>query len=239
MKGFDSVTGSGVSHRPASGSLWAVVPLKSPSTAKSRLAPALDAPSRQRLMFAMARHVIRTLVRSPGIAGVAVATANAEVAACAEHEGAAVILQEHDAGTAAACRNAVTQLSAVAESVLMVSGDIPLINAGAIAELVKIGQSGPVVAIAPDRHRSGTNALLCAPPAIIPPCFGSDSFQLHVNAASVRGVHVHIVESEALALDIDSLDDLEELQRCIVADPALLPVELRNALSRGEKVPAQ
>ena len=219
--------------------VWAVVPLKSPDAAKSRLGVGLDAGARRRLVFAMARQVVRTLVRTPGIAGVAVVTASPEIAASVEQESVVVIREERDAGMAEACRSAVAHLSASADSLLMISGDIPLICTEAIAALVDLGRRTPLVAIVPDRRRSGTNALLCAPPGVISPCFGADSFQHHLAAARSQGVELRIVESDVLSLDIDDLEDLEELRRRLDADPALLPVELREALPRKEEVPAQ
>jgi len=233
------ISANGVFHQPGASGVWAVVPLKSPDAAKSRLRAGLDAGARRRLVFAMARQVVRTLARTPGIAGVAVVTASPEVAAWVQQEGAAVIRQDVDAGMAEACRSAVARLSARADSLLMISGDIPLIRTEPIAALVDLSRRTPLVAIVPDRHRSGTNALLCAPPAVISPCFGVDSFQHHLAAARSQGVELCIVESDALSLDIDDLEDLEELRRRLDADPALLPVELREALPRKEEVPAQ
>lgn len=214
--------------------LWAVVPLKSPEAAKSRLRAALDAGTRRRLVLAMAQQVVRTLVHAPGVAGVAVATASEEVGRQAEREGARVIRQRLDEGTAAACRSAVDALSGTACGLLMMSGDLPLIGPAAVAELVEPGRRTPLVAIVPDRRREGTNALLCAPPAVIPPCFGPDSFRRHLAAARACGVEVRIVESDALALDIDDAADLAELRRRSDIDPTLLPVELRDILACQE-----
>ena len=44
--------------------------------------------------------------------------------------------------------------------------------------------SGPLVAIVPDRHDRGTNALLLAPPDVIDFCFGGDSKAAHIEAGS-------------------------------------------------------
>ncbi len=239
MRLFDSVTNVTTAVRAGSNMFWAVVPLKSPDAAKSRLRAGLDTGARRLLVFAMARHVVRTLVRTPGIAGVAVVTASPEIAAFVEQEGAAVIRQDRDAGMAEACRSAVAHLSARANSLLMISGDIPLISTEAIAALVDLSRGTPLVAIVPDRRRSGTNALLCAPPTVISPRFGLDSFQEHVAAARSQGVELRVVESDALSLDIDDLQDLEELRRRLDADPAPLPIELREALPRKEEAPAQ
>jgi 2-phospho-L-lactate guanylyltransferase len=187
----------------------------------------------------MAQHVVRTLVHTPGVTGVAVATASPEVTAWVEHQGAVVIRQERDAGTAAACRSAVAHLSDRAGSLLMMSGDIPLVCTRAVAELVGLSRRTPLVAIVPDWRRIGTNALLCAPPAAIPPCFGSNSFQRHLAAAHGRGVEVRIIESDALSLDIDDLEDLDELRRRLDGSALRLPAELRQALCLEEELPAQ
>ena len=148
-----------------SNTIWAVVPLKSPDAAKSRLQAGLDADTRRRLFFWMARQVIRTLARTPGIAGVSVVTASPEVGAFAEREGAALIWEEREAGTAEACRSAVADLSTRVGGVLMISGDIPLISSEAVVGLLRcqpprrlappVTQT-PLVAIVPDRRRSGS-----------------------------------------------------------------------------------
>jgi len=243
-----------VHTQSTSNTIWAVVPLKSPDAAKSRLRVRLDGDARRLLFFSMARHVMRTLAHTPGIAGVSVVTASPEVGAFAEREGAAVIWEERDAGTAEACRSAVAHFSTSADSLLMISGDIPLISTETVATLLSCAGTPPrplpgrpsserkaeiYVVIVPDRRRSGTNALLCSPPAIIPPCFGADSFARHLAAAHSQGVEVRIVESGALALDIDELEDLDELQRRLDADPTLLSPELRAALLRRAEAPAE
>lgn len=226
-------------ERKGNRNVWAVVPLKSPDTAKSRLSLALDASARRRLFYAMAQHVIRTLVQTPGIAGVAVVTASPEVAAFSRRLRARVIREEFDAGTAQACRSAVEHLSGCADRLLMISGDLPLLSAHALAALVDLREPVPLVAIVPDRRRVGTNALLCTPPGVIPICFGPDSFRLHIAAALEHGAELRIVESDAMALDIDEIEDLQELRRWIRAEPTAVPAEVQDALRLAEEVPAQ
>ena len=50
---------------------------------------------------------------------------------------------------------------------------------------------------------------------------------------------MRIVESDALALDIDELEDLDELQRRLDVDPTLLSAKLRAALPRRAEAPLQ
>ena len=186
----------------------------------------------------MARQVIGALLDAPCISRVAVITASAEVAAFAESLGAWVIREEREAGTAAACRAAVAAASGRTDSLLMMSGDLPLACAPAIEPLVRLAGRSPLVAIVADRRRVGTNALLCAPPDVIPICFGPDSFQRHVAACGPE-VALEIVESDALSLDIDDAQDLRELQRRLLAGAAPAFGELREALAAGGKVLAQ
>jgi 2-phospho-L-lactate guanylyltransferase len=67
--------------------------------------------------------------------------------------------------------------------------------------------------IVPDRHGTGTNALLLTPPDVLAPSFGPDSRRRHLTDASAKGVPAEVVELESLALDVDTPDDLEALQR--------------------------
>lgn len=218
--------------------MWAVVPLKSPEAAKSRLRGALDAVQRRALFFAMARQVLGALLDAPRIGRVAVVTASAEVAGFAEGLGAWVIPEEREAGTAAACRAAIAAAAGRTDSLLMMSGDLPLACASAIEPLLGLAGRSPLVAIVADRQRVGTNALLCAPPDVIPICFGPDSFQRHV-AACRPEVPLEIVESDALSLDIDDAQDLRELRRRLLARTTPDFGDLREVLTAGAQVTAQ
>lgn len=194
--------------------MWAIVPLKSPELAKSRLSDVLNPLARQDLFFAVARHVIATLLSTPAISRVAVVTSSDAADAFARECGAVVIRQQGDLGTAAAFGVAIEALRAQhLDRILMIAGDLPLLSAEAVQELVAASTASPGVVIAPDRQRTGTNALLCSPPDAIPPCFGTDSFRRHRAAALAAGVSLQIVESAALALDVDVADDLDYLQQ--------------------------
>jgi 2-phospho-L-lactate guanylyltransferase len=96
--------------------------------------------------------------------------------------------------------------------VLVLPADLPLISVEDIQMLIERAQEPPVVVIAPDRHRSGTNALLASPPGLIEYDFGPDSFEHHVNRAKEAGARVEICEISSLGLDLDLPEDLEALQ---------------------------
>jgi len=73
----------------------------------------------------------------------------------------------------------------------------------------------PVV-IVPDRHGSGTNALLLTPPYAIAPAFGTGSFARHAALAHGRA---EVCEVPSLGLDVDTPDDLAALRSALDARP--------------------
>src|SRR5437764_14715631 len=67
----------------------------------------------------------------------------------------------------------------------------------------------------PDRHGTGTNALLLTPPDVLAPSFGPDSRRRHLADAQTAGVPAEVVELDSLALDVDTPDDLETVHRAL------------------------
>lgn len=215
--------------------VWAIIPLKSPGSAKSRLSGALNAQQRLRLFYVLARRVILAAVRTPGIAEVTVVTASDVVVEFAANLGAQCLRLESDRGTAEACRDALEKLPvSCRQRVLFIAGDIPLISSGALLPMVTLSDRSPLVAIAADRHHFGTNALLCAPGHAIPLCFGSGSFTQHVAAAARLGVAAHIVDSAALALDIDEPGDLYEWRRRLTESDQPIDIEFTDLFATQE-----
>ncbi len=193
-------------------STWALVPLKSSDRAKSRLAEVLDTHRRRELFFSLAEQVILALSRSNSVDFVAVVTASREVAAFARGLGATPILQAADVGMSPAIELAMQSLQPLQpRRVLIVPGDLPLITAGAVDEICDAQLSSDHVVLVPDRRHEGTNAMLCSPPRMLAPRFGTDSFARHLSLARASGVVATVMESEELALDLDSVDDLTYL----------------------------
>jgi 2-phospho-L-lactate guanylyltransferase len=79
------------------------------------------------------------------------------------------------------------------------------------------------VAIVPDRHGTGTNALVLDPSGPFQPQFGPDSRERHEQQARERGLLHSIDEVPSLLLDIDTPDDLAELQRAFDQHRARAP----------------
>ena len=94
----------------------------------------------------------------------------------------------------------------------MLPADLPLLTVKGIEELIALATDPPVVVIAPDRHGTGTNALLSSPPGLIEYDFGPNSFDRHLACANHAGVRIEICKLPSLELDIDLPEDLEILK---------------------------
>jgi len=195
----------------------AVLPVKSFSRAKQRLGEAIGGREREELAAAMVADVLEALAAVHEIDEVLVVTAEPLAARAAEDAGAIVVDDPEEAGqSAAAARGVDTALVRGAGRVLLVPGDCPAIDPREVSEL--LGRRGGVV-IVPDRHGSGTNALLLEPPQVMPPSFGPGSFARHAALARAAGAEVKVAELPSLCLDVDTPADLAALRKALDARP--------------------
>ena len=65
----------------------------------------------------------------------------------------------------------------------------------------------PVVVIAPDRKKQGTNALFVCPPGLIDFMYGEGSFDKRCQGALDAGVRLEICNLPSLELDLDEPED--------------------------------
>jgi 2-phospho-L-lactate/phosphoenolpyruvate guanylyltransferase len=187
----------------------AILPVKSFGAAKQRLAESLGAGSRQALAQAMFTDVLSSIRRVPGLDDIAVVTSDRTAEAAAGGHGVRVLPDTAQAGQSEAALIGIRHALAEGyDRVLLVPGDTPLVQPGDLAGLLT--RPGAVV-IVPDRHGTGTNAVVLTPPDAIGPSFGEGSFARHVAAAEEAGVPHRVEEIRTLALDVDTADDLAEL----------------------------
>jgi 2-phospho-L-lactate/phosphoenolpyruvate guanylyltransferase len=187
----------------------AILPVKSFNAAKQRLAGMLGAGSRQALAQAMFSDVLTTLRHVPGLDAVAVVTNDRVAESAALGERVQVLRDTEQAGQSAATLIGIRYAQAAGyERVLLVPGDTPLVDTQDVSRL--LGLEAPV-AIVPDRHGTGTNALVISPPDAIAPSFGPGSFERHVVAARAASVGYVIERVPGLMFDVDTPDDLADL----------------------------
>jgi 2-phospho-L-lactate guanylyltransferase len=152
---------------------------------------------------------------------VLVITPDDRVRSLALELGARPILQRDSGlnrGLVAARNDAI---AAGAAAILILPIDLPDVTPSAIEAVVATltDPHRPLVAIVPDRHGRGTNALLIAPPDAIDVCFGGDSRAAHVAAARAAGARLIELDGP-LTLDIDTPDDLLLAEASLRAEAA-------------------
>jgi 2-phospho-L-lactate/phosphoenolpyruvate guanylyltransferase len=210
----------------------AILPVRSFSSAKQRLAGSFEAGWRQALARAMFTDVLGTLRRAPCVDEIVVVTSERAAEAVASGAHVRVLPDAAHAGQSAAALIGIRHaLDRGCERVLLVPGDTPLVEPGELAGLLA-GTRG--VVIVPDRHGTGTNALVLAPPDAIEPSFGQGSFARHLAAAQRAGVPHRIEGVRTLALDVDTPDDLAELAAELEIRPGQAPLT-RTALHQLDR----
>ncbi len=98
-----------------------------------------------------------------------------------------------------------------ADRLIVLFADLPKLKAQDV-ELLASAPPG-TVAIAPDRHGTGTNALSLPLPEAqgFTFAFGPDSFALHHAEAERLGINLEVIHSQGLARDIDVPEDLPDV----------------------------
>jgi 2-phospho-L-lactate guanylyltransferase len=196
--------------------LCAVIPVKDSGQAKQRLAGVLSGTQRRELALAMFEDVLATLAAVPELTGILVVTVDPSAGAIAARYGARVASDGARAGHTGAVATAARRLAAEGFGMLEVPGDIPLVEAGDIRQLIAAHGSVPdstlgssrAFTIAPARDQRGSNAVLCSPADVVPLRFGENSFFPHLAAARACGIEPKVLQLPHIALDIDTPDEL-------------------------------
>lgn len=199
--------------------LWAIVPVKPLRRGKSRLAGALSEKERTELNESLLQHTLKTLKGLKEVEQVLVVSRDPHALTVARQHGARTVRENGQPllNTALMRATVVAQVYAT-RGVLILPADLPLISEEDVLTLIERAVDPPVVVIAPDRHRKGTNALLLSPSGLIDYDFGENSFEKHCQLAKEAGARLEIVDLPTLGLDLDLPEDLEivrELEKTI------------------------
>jgi 2-phospho-L-lactate/phosphoenolpyruvate guanylyltransferase len=189
----------------------ALIPVKSLITAKSRLAPSLSQHQRESLVMNMLHHVLCVLLDSELFEQVSVVSSDDQVLEQAYIWGAQSITEEQHGHNQALHAAALRVQTEGVTTLLTISADLPLLTTQEIRCFFKQSRQHAVV-LAPSRDGTGTNAILVRPPLAVPYVFGPDSLQSYIEAARQRDLTYSTYHSIGLAFDIDTIDDLDEME---------------------------
>jgi 2-phospho-L-lactate guanylyltransferase len=194
----------------------AILPVKRFEAAKARLGDELSGGTRRALTEAMVTDVLMALRRTQAVHEVLLITSEPAAEAIGRGYGGSVLHDDLEAGQSAAAQIGIAHaLELGATRVLLVPGDCPALDPAELTALLDRPQVGRSVTIVPDRHGSGTNALLLTPPDVIEPAFGPGSRERHEAAAAAAGVTCTVEVVPTLALDVDTADDLAALRQAL------------------------
>jgi 2-phospho-L-lactate guanylyltransferase len=210
----------------------AILPVKSFEAAKQRLSDMLGGGARKALAQAMFSDVLATLRHVPELDEIAVVTADRAAESAAAGERVTVLHDGAQSGQSAAALIGIHHaLAAGYERVLLVPGDAPLLQPREVAALIDRTRG---IVIVPDRHGTGTNALVLAPPDVLEPSFGPGSFDRHCELARAAGITYRAEPAPSLAHDVDTPDDLAALATALEGARTVAP-RTRGALRQLER----
>ena len=225
--------GVNAGRRTVEGTCWIVVPVRSLTDGKRRLASALGARDRAALVRRMFVHTLETAAAAGP--PVLVVSPDPQALALAGDYGAAGLEEPGPIGLNHALALAGREVrERGGNAVLVVSADLPDLEASDLRAMLappaaagrgpplnapravegrKAPPSDASVRIAPDGAGTGTNALYVRPPGLLAFAYGERSYRRHLEQARAHGAAVRRVERPGLSFDLDTPDDLERYQR--------------------------
>jgi 2-phospho-L-lactate/phosphoenolpyruvate guanylyltransferase len=196
----------------------AVLPVKRFAAAKQRLAPGIGSTHRAELAAAMMKDTLEAIGAARSVEHLVVVTSEPRAIELARASGAEVLPDPDDGGHSGAALAGISRArERGAGCVVLLPIDCPLLATRELERLLT-GIPERYVAIVPDRHGTGTNALALAPPGAIEPSFGEGSCARHVAAAREAGLPFGVEELPSLALDLDTPADIVALTMALERD---------------------
>jgi len=191
----------------------ALVPFKCFTRAKKRLRSRFSDADVEEIGRAMLADVLSAL-RGAQLDAVAVLTDDTAVAEVARSAGAHVQVRAPDPGLNPAIELGSAELARQGfDAVLVVLGDLPLLQAGDIDRVLAHARACDVLVV--PAADGGTAMLYRSPPDCIAAGFGPDSAEVHLARARAAGLSVVRFDAlpEDLRVDLDTPEDAERLLR--------------------------
>ena len=188
-----------------------LIPVKNLANAKERLSAVLSPAQRRTLAEAMLQDVLSAVAAVNRHTCVAVVTSDPFAADLARHYQFEIIADPANLGESDAIAHATRYCIAQGEdSTLVIPGDIPLVQAADIEQVLQAAPPQGSVLV-PGWDGRGSNAVLRRPADLFPLRFGNDSFQPHLRAAQATGRPCRVLQLPRLGLDVDNPTDLVQL----------------------------
>ena len=186
--------------------------MKSLSRAKQRLVEHFGEEGRAEIARALLADALELCRQSSGFLAWWVVSDDDEVLDLATSYGCRGLRDAGDSLNTALTQAAHAVAREGAVSMTVVPSDAPLAYAGDLRDLVDTGSTSDIVVV-PSERDGGTNGLYMRPPTLMQPVFGTSSMKAHVAIAERLGHRCSILVLPRLALDIDTIEDVDAFLR--------------------------
>ena len=204
----------------------ALLPVKRLDRAKGRLAAGFDAPARAGIARALFEDALDLCAATPWLRWWVVSD-DAEVLATAAARGLDTLEDQGSGLNDALALGVKVLLGEAADSVTIVPCDVPLAYEEDLRDILDTGSTSDVVVV-PSDGDGGTNGLYLSPPDLLAPRFGAASLNAHYDAAASLRLRCSILSLPRLALDIDTVADVD----AFLARPVYGPSRTRDVLQK-------
>jgi 2-phospho-L-lactate guanylyltransferase len=183
-----------------------LIPVKSLTSAKSRLTKYLTAFQKEKLVLGMLQHVIETIKKTDEHFEIFVVTMDPKIQNLAKSLNAKII-SEKNPGQNRALTFAAKQLNRDIP-LLTISADLPLLKTNDIKNLFLLMKAKDIV-LAPSKEKTGTNAILMQRPMQVPYQFGKQSLDKFIHSAEKQKLRYQLYANKTIAFDIDTIQDMQ------------------------------
>jgi 2-phospho-L-lactate guanylyltransferase len=193
--------------------VFAIVPVKRFENAKTRLSSMLDIDERIHLSLLMLEDTLHTLSMASSLTKVVIVSSDKRAEESAKKHGATFVNEETEDGVNSAVALADRYcIKEAADATLIIPHDLPLLDENDISKAQELAQKeSHCIVICPSHRYDGTNMLLRKPPSIIATFYDSDSYNMHVKAATSLGIPIKYLFSKSLMYDVDTPEDVFRL----------------------------
>jgi 2-phospho-L-lactate guanylyltransferase len=195
------------------GGFFIVIPSRGLDRGKTRLAAILGPAERRAFNRASLRRVA-TLARSvAGARRTVVISPSGRVLGLARRLGTRALREERRGLNEASLQGVEYARRLGAAAVMVVHADLPQLEKGDLLAAVHALARHRGAVLAPDRHRTGTNALALRSESGFRFRFGPGSFARHLAEARRRKLRVRVLVRSGLSRDVDTPEHYRALQR--------------------------
>jgi 2-phospho-L-lactate/phosphoenolpyruvate guanylyltransferase len=195
-----------------------ILPVKRLERAKRRLGEHFSEEARLEIARALLADAL-TLCNKSGFLEWWVTSDDPEVLETAQSHGLNTVKDSTGSLNGALEQAASVVMAARAESVTIIPSDVPLAYSGDLQDILDTGSTSEVVVV-PSERDGGTNGLYLRPPNVLRPRFGAASLKGHIHLAERSGFRCSILVLPRLALDIDTIEDVDTFLRKELHSPS-------------------